>query len=203
MRKLDEDRRFYEQEILGLYNYLFSYINTITGDRLLSADIVQDTMEIAWQKLDLIRNYTNFKKTLAAIAKNKLMNYYRKHKAEMNSIPFSDETLLCQSGENFISALLEREERRQLLMLIGQLREDYVRIILMHYYYGLPLCQVADILNKNYNTVVCWHRRALKRLGMLLAKQKNTCWGPALIGGYRCNHKVYMVRKPDCKKIIK
>lgn len=170
MSKLDEDKRFFDREIMGCYNDLLYCVNTVSKDRLLAADIVQETMETAWEKLDLLRTYTSLKCTLATIAKNKLMNYYRKNKVEVNSVPLLEDVHLSQKEEDFIIALLQKEERRQILMTISKLRQDYIRIILMHYYYDLPLREVAQITNTNYNTVVCWHRRALKNLARLLVK---------------------------------
>ncbi|MGI6727647.1 MAG: RNA polymerase sigma factor [Anaerovoracaceae bacterium] len=169
--KLDNDNKFFEEKIISLYNYLFCCMTTITNDRLLSADIVQETMETAWVKLEQIKKYNNLKTSLLTIAKNKLMNYYRKNKFEINSIPLvEDDAFFSQSEEDFITDLLQKEDQRKLLMTLGQLREDYIRIILMYYYYDIPLREISEILNVNYNTVVCWHRRALKHLGDLLSK---------------------------------
>ena len=167
MSKLDEDKFYFDCEIMGHYDYLLCLINTMSKDCNLAADIVQETM--AWGKLDQIRQYKNLKNTLAAIAKNKLMNHYRKYNKEPIATPaVNKEVIIDRFDEDNIAGIIKEEMRLKLLMTIAQLRPDYVQIILMHYYYELPLRDISEIININYNTVVCWHRRALKSLGKLL-----------------------------------
>jgi DNA-directed RNA polymerase specialized sigma24 family protein len=43
----------------------------------------------------------------------------------------------------------------------------------LHYFYELSLRDVSEITDTNYNTVVSWHKRALKQLGILLSNQNN------------------------------
>ena len=166
---INKDKIFFEQEITSFYNYLLNFITTITNDRMLAADIVQETMETAWKKLDNIRTYSCIKKSLKTIAKNKLMSYYRDNKVDLESLELNDNTIQ-KKDEDVIKKVIEKEERRQILLIISNLREEYIRIIIMHYYYDISLKEISDIFNTNYNTIVSWHHRALKKLSKLLNK---------------------------------
>lgn len=170
MNKLEKDISFFDCEIMVHYDYLLYFINTIADDIDLAADIVQETMETAWVKRDKVRQYSNLKKSLITIAKNNLMNYYRRHKTDKLTVPIMEHVPLSQDQEDFISDLINNETRLHILMKIGELRSDYIRIILMHYYYELPLHEISKILDINYNTIVSWHRRALKSLSKLFDK---------------------------------
>ncbi len=156
------DRDFYEERIIKNYTYLLKYITALSKDPVLAADIVQDTMEAAWKEIDRIRTYSNVGKALETIARNKLFNYYKKHKAEINI----DGVSIEKNNTNYDSTtvLLQNEDRRRLFMHIDLLRNDYARIILLHYYYGMTFRNIADTLNLNYNTVLSWHHRALIQL---------------------------------------
>ena len=174
MSKHVEDKVFFNREIMDHYQYLLCYITVISNDQLLAADIVQDTMETVWKKLDMIRSYSSLKMSLVTIAKNKLITHYRKNRQEKQTVPLIEEVLLTHHEEDLINGFLKKEERRKILMTIGQLRSDHARILLMHYYYNISFREVAKLLNVNYNTVISWHRRALKHLGHLLEKQEKS-----------------------------
>ncbi|NLP29637.1 MAG: sigma-70 family RNA polymerase sigma factor [Clostridiales bacterium] len=167
--KIKKDKIFFEQEVTSFYNYLLNFITTITNDRILAADIVQETMETAWKKLDTIRKYSSIKYGLKTIAKNKLMAYYRDNKIDLETVQLND-NIIPMKDEDVIKKIIEKEDRRQILLVISNLREEYILIIIMHYYYDISLKEVAEIFNTNYNTVVSWHHRALKKLSNLFDK---------------------------------
>lgn len=168
-----ENLRYFNNAIADQYNVLLKYVTTITKDSDLADDIVQDTMETVWRKLDLVRKYKDLKRILFTIAKNKLMDHYRKSKADLKAVPFIEEIYFGKSIKDSENSLIVNEERRRIFSMLGRLREDYSMIILLHYYYGFSLREVAEITNKNYNTVVSWHSRALQHLGKLI---KNKYW---------------------------
>lgn len=155
-----------------LYNDLLRFITTLSKDPQLAADIVQDTMETVWTKLERIESYTDLKQILFTIGKNKLTSYYRKNRTEQKAFPLIEKEQLTKSEEDFIQRLMQQEDRRRLLFQISRLREDYSRIILLHYFYGLSLKEIAIITCTNYNTLVSWHRRALRQLGLYLTRHE-------------------------------
>ncbi len=155
-----KDLVFFEERIMKTYTYLIKYITALSKDPVLAADVVQDTMETALKQIDRIKSYSNVKKALERISKNILLNYYKKHEPEIYSVEVEE----GNSEYDSAAILLQNEDRRHLLIYIDLLREDYSRIILLHYYYGMTFKDIADALSLNYNTVISWHRRALIQL---------------------------------------
>lgn len=173
MNDPEENERYFSEEILVLYNDLLRFITILSKDRQLAADIVQDTMETVWRKLDQVRSYDSQRVILKTIAKNKLTSYYRKNKIQAHFLLWQDVEEMSQLEEEMIVHMMQQEDRRLLLFLVSRLREDHGRIILLHYFYELSLRDVSEITETNYNTVVSWHKRALKQLGILLSDQNN------------------------------
>lgn len=165
---IEEDKIFFDREIVVFYTYLLRFITTISNDKLIAYDIVQETMETAWEKLDTIRSYNDIKLSLVTIAKNKFINHHRKNKQKYKTLLIDN--IQQKEEDDFFKHIIEKEEQRVLLLTVSKLREDYIRIILMHYYYDITLKEVAELINVNYNTVVSWHKRALEHLQRLLEK---------------------------------
>ena len=59
--------------------------------------------------------------------------------------------------------LIKTESDHDLRKLIHELEEKYERIIILRYFYDLTLKEIADMLSQNYNTVLSWHSRAIKK----------------------------------------
>jgi len=66
------------------------------------------------------------------------------------------------TAEDVADTFIRMESRHYLHSILAELRSEYSRVLVLHYYYGMPLKEIADLLNMNYNTVTAWHRRALE-----------------------------------------
>lgn len=172
-------RHFFEENVMDFYGYLVKYITTITDDRVLAVDIVQDTMLTAWQKIEIVYRYEYLKPALRTMAENRLKNYHKSQKNALKEVPLElgGEGFLEEEQEDLLVDILRKEDSAELLHLVNQLRSDHARIILLHYYYDISLQQVAQNMDVSYNTVLSWHRRALKRLGELVLSQGETPLG--------------------------
>ncbi len=171
MDSRNQYRRFFEEEVHAHYEYLCKFLRTVTNDHLLVRDIAQETMATAWEKIHRIREYSNIKHALLSTAKNKLYDYYKKNRPNERVVPIPE--ICCDIPfleEDGLKRLLRNEERRTVLAAIALLAAEYKRVILLRYYYGQSLRDVAKITNSNYNTIVSRHRRALKVLEKLLRK---------------------------------
>lgn len=58
----------------------------------------------------------------------------------------------------------ESEQQSELIKAVFKLRGDYKDIIYMHYYEGYTIPEIAEILNKNINSVYSLLRRAKAKL---------------------------------------
>ena len=84
MDSQSEYEEFFESEIFIHYEYLQKFLLQATEDRSLAGDILQETMARAWEKIELVKEYSNTKYALRIISRNILYNYYKK-KAQKKS----------------------------------------------------------------------------------------------------------------------
>ncbi|MDO4553114.1 MAG: sigma-70 family RNA polymerase sigma factor [Bacillota bacterium] len=168
MDRTSEERKFFEARVFSQYRKLFRFLYTLCRDEETARDMVQETMAACWEKLELIRQYEDLEGALLAISKNKLRDHYRKEKQRgpVISMPMEDLAKIQGAPCDF-EALIREEDTREMLSLIDKLRPEFTQIILLHHYYEIPLQEIAEILNVNYNTVLTWHYRALRNLGKL------------------------------------
>ena len=164
----DEYREFFESKVLIYYDYLHGFLLTATGDYCLAGDILQETMAKAWEKVDLIKEYSNIKYALRTIARNTLYNYYKK-RGSRNELFFHGELeKFVHTERDNLMCLLQDEGRRTVLDAIGKLKKPHMQVILLRYYYDQSFRDVARLTNTNYNTVLSHHRRAICKLREIL-----------------------------------
>ena len=164
------DRVFFEENIAPYYNEILAFITTITSDIVLSKDIAQDTMEAAWLYIDKMRNYNSIKAALIKIAKNKLIKHYKRNPECLPIEEYTDKAVSAKTTEDIIIQAETFEEINESLKSLGN---KYSRIIVLRYYYGLTLKEIAIIYNKNYKTIQSQHTRAIKKLNESCMKKED------------------------------
>lgn len=150
--------------ILPHYDYLRRFIFTITESEHLTMDIVQDTMLIAWQNLEQVKNYKNVRNGLVSIAKHALADYYRKHRRDMECLSLDRVNTNHLIEKDIAEVLIELEHKSEFFADINVLKGNQLKIILLYYYFDMPMKEIARVLRVNYNTAVSLHRRALTKM---------------------------------------
>ncbi|MCL2437199.1 MAG: sigma-70 family RNA polymerase sigma factor [Clostridiales bacterium] len=157
-----DDHIFFEEHIQPHYFDILKFLTHSTSDEWIAHDVVQNTMEDAWKYIKRLRTYDNVKAGLIAMSKNNLKKYYKKHSPEWLPIErFTEPPSIDQMLEEIIMAT---DTFDKLTEMFAMLDETSSRILILHHYYKVSLRQIADILGKNYNTVLSWHNRAIKKL---------------------------------------
>ena len=140
-----------------------------TRDRMLAEDLAQETLlkvyGQAWDYIPMGR----FKAWMYRMGRNLLIDTVRKQtndvilRAHRGSDADEQDRLARFAGE-FLSpeaaaGLAERKE--SLDEMLGDLPEDQRQTVTLHYYNGLPLAEVADVMETNVST--CKSRLRLAR----------------------------------------
>ncbi len=170
MENCSKNTRFFEEKVTEHYDYLRKFLMTATKDHTLASDLTQETMTTAWEKVHLLKSYSNIKHALLRMAKNKLCDHLKKNKPQKTRIISPEVFDKPITEEDGLLSLIKSEERRTLLAAIGDLSEEHIQVILLRYYYGQSFLDVAEMTDTNYNTVLSRHRRALKALEERLGK---------------------------------
>jgi len=148
---------------------VFNFLFQITSDRDTLDDLTQITFIKVWKNIKKFDETKNFKVWLFTIAKNTAFDHIKKKK----TIPFSffetDDgyNKLDEISEDSIlpDKILEKKDlAKDLEEKLKKLSELYRIILLMHYKDDFSLSEIAEILDKPYNTIKSQHQRGLKVL---------------------------------------
>lgn len=124
-------------------------------------DIIQETMIIMYTKLNKLKDNSKFNIWLYKILINKCNERYRKNKFKFISYKDIENEIVDDKNTN-VEDILEYEN------LLQTLKKEEKIIILLYYSNGYTTKQIAQILNKNENTIKTKLRRIREKL-------KNQC----------------------------
>lgn len=153
---------------------IYGFIFHLVGNAAEAEDLTQEVFVRMWRNLKKFDMEKKFKSWLFAIAKNAVIDYWRKIKA----IPFSQ--FEDEAGNNYLSDTLADEtplpdelfDREHLSIevaaALNKLPVHYRLVLLLYYQNELTFQEIADSLNKSINTVKSRHRRALLALRKIL-----------------------------------
>ena len=128
---------------------LYSFIFSLTESTSITSDIVQETFVKIWVKREEIREDLSFKSYLFTIAKNDLMDEFRR---QMKNPAFSDYMSLRLSEEPSEENQIERsvdfdEFNRRLQRAKRKVTPRQAQIFELNKEYGLSVEEIADQLN--------------------------------------------------------
>lgn len=136
---------------------LFTFIFYSVKDEGNAKDILQDTFIKALKEIDKYKEEGKFKAWLWIIARNKVMDFYRKGG---KTVPLEEE-IIKQDDETSKKALGEIE-LNHIKSLIEILPPEQKEVILMRQY--LSFKEIASVLNCPLGTVLARLNRAIKKI---------------------------------------
>lgn len=148
------------------YYRAFQLAFSITRNKEIAEDAVQDAFVSAFISLNKVKNPKKIDSWIFTIVKNKAYNYLRKKKWRNNIrnklIKSYNNSL---SKEESISEALEKEEtKKEIIQIINSLPHKYSEILTLIYYSHLSYKEVADALNISKANVRIRHHRAKSML---------------------------------------
>lgn len=126
----------------NLVYYVFNYTNNYED----AEDIMMDTFAIVLSKKHYLKNQKAFKTYLYKIARNKAIDFVRKHKKILFAQDFVDNV---EDINHFEKNLIKNEKQNQILHHIYSLPKAYKEVVLLHFFEELSYEQIAIILHKN------------------------------------------------------
>ncbi|GAB4456012.1 MAG: sigma-70 family RNA polymerase sigma factor [Armatimonadaceae bacterium] len=115
-------------------------------------DVLQETFLAAWQAIGRLDLRVRFKTWLFSIAVRKAADHHRARgrRAEAETA-VNPEVLLSLPSEN--SEIRHIENRATVRLLLESLSDDQRQLLEMYYFAELTLPEIAQILNRNLNTL--------------------------------------------------
>lgn len=159
-----------EQQFTTLYNTeadaIFRYCFIRTSKRDVAVDIMQDTFMRLWNSLGKEQEIKNMRAFLFTVARNLIIDWYRKKKADS-----LDALLEAEGGDAFLSSHANPETEIEMesegRYLIGKIREldpSYQQVVYLRFVEGMKPKEIADILGESVNAVSVRITRGVEKL---------------------------------------
>ena len=143
---------------------VLAYVSARVSNRQDAEDITAETFEKAMRALPRYDEAkASYSTWVYTIARNTMTDYFRKRR---QFAVLSDEVA---SDEQVDDGLLSEETLEELARALARLSQDERDVVVLRYYHGLPLTEVADKMRMSYGMVKLRHQSALAALRNALA----------------------------------
>ncbi len=150
----------YQETKKAVFSLCLSYMRNYQ----LAEDMMQDTYINVRKYIAHYREDSNPKAWIMKIAKNLCLNELKRRKREL---PLSDEMQLASDY-----TLKTRDETGIIKLALELLKENEVKVVMMHSIGGVPLKEIALIVNRPYATVRWQYTNALNKLRKEIEKRE-------------------------------
>jgi len=165
-----QDRQEFAEVVDANYKRIFRAALSVTGDRHLAEEIVQETFVLAFKKFDGFSGRSSAFTWLYGIMLNKYRDHCRKRKL-LRRLGFvrgdanpGEAGKVEPVGSSLSTELANSDEGEFLVNAVEKLPFKLRAVVAMHYFDDLPLHEIARILNCRLGTVKSRLFNARRRL---------------------------------------
>jgi len=156
--------QLYEQYAQQVYRYL--YVNL--HDQMDAEDLTEEVFLRAWKFLPNYRHQgVPFLSYLFQIARNALIDHYRRSKSSTQHVELLEE-IIDDQHQDPSSTASERIEREEVLKYLDKLNEDYRNVLIFRFLSDLSPSETAVVMGKTLGAVRVLQHRALAALRKIL-----------------------------------
>ena len=153
------------ESLTVLYNMyfepIFKFIFFRVGHKESAEDLTEEVFIKAFSKVKTIKNNEHWNAWLYQIAKNKIIDHYRK---SVVNTPIEEVENILEYHDN-ISELLDNSTDKQLILSsLTQLSKEHRLVLEMKFFEGLDNETISNLLGKNEGAIRVIQHRALSKL---------------------------------------
>ncbi|HEX5827737.1 MAG TPA: sigma-70 family RNA polymerase sigma factor [Candidatus Limnocylindrales bacterium] len=142
------DREAYEQLARGAARRLFLVASRILRDADAAEDAVQAALIAMWQDLPALRDPDRFDAWAYRLVVRQCHNHGRRERRSgVRVVDVSDDLRADRDGIGDVAV------RDQLGRAFDALSRDHRTVVVLHHLVGLPIAEIADVLDVPYGTV--------------------------------------------------
>jgi RNA polymerase sigma-70 factor (ECF subfamily) len=162
---LDGDKRAFEVLVKRYERPVRAIALDVLGDYHLATDVSQDAFVTAYENLPGLRKPTVFGSWLMKITRRCALDFVRRRQKESPQEPAVAAAIVNPNGR------LD-EEKQWLLSVVIKLPKGERQVVMLRYFSGRSVKEVADILGRSVGTVTKQLSRAHKRLRNILERSE-------------------------------
>lgn len=142
-------KRIYEAN----FNYVYSFVySRVAGNNEVTEDIVQETFISAMKGGEKFRGISSYKTWLCGIAKNKVLNYYRKSIKD-DKFSYIDEIDYLEDRIDVEDYVLHNESRKVIMNTLNNLKTVYRCVLILKYMDDYSVKEISKFLDKTPKAV--------------------------------------------------
>lgn len=154
-------QKIYEEESDAIFRFCLTRVSS----REQSLDITQDTFLRLWNSLLEKKDISNYRAFLFTIARNLIIDWYRKKKSISLDKIIDDSDGQFDLIDNSLTDNLEiKSDGKFILNKISELGETYQTPIYLRFVDDLSITEIAEVLNISNNAVSVRINRGLEEL---------------------------------------
>ncbi len=162
--------------------YRFVYLKT--NSRETAEDITSEVFMRCWKSImekqerildsgDESLSETNIGPFLYKIARNTVIDHYRKNQLITTEIGDEIKDKIADGKQNIIDNINIKQEIEDLIETIKMLKDEYQEVLLLKYVEDLTNEEIAEITGKSMGSVRVLAHRAIKSLGKVMKLKEN------------------------------
>jgi len=159
--------KLYHHYVVPIFRYIFFRVQSQKD----AEDLTQTVFLKTWKALPNFQRRANpFSSWLYKIAKNTIIDYYKKKKEVILDKPIEDLKLI-KDGKFSSLEIIEQKERAKIIhQAIMQLSEEQQEVITLKFIEGLSNKEIAQLMQKSEEAIRALQYRGLKALREKLKK---------------------------------
>ena len=160
------DREGYRELIDRHHAGVYGYLRRLGADSHRAEDLTQETYLKAWQRIESLRDSTSLRSWLLTIARNEFLQWVRGEHPAVAFYGDVPETIDLNPG---VESTLDGKRRDEAVRdAVARLDPDLRETIALHYFQGLSLREVGEVMGVPVGTSKSRIHRALVDLRGLL-----------------------------------
>jgi len=160
-------RQFYNRYKLGIYNYILRLIHHENA----AEEIMQEVYLTVWQGSRKFRGQSSVKTWVFRIAYFQSISWLRKHH---DYEPIEDNGIYSEQEPTPEEVLIGKIETARIIAALDKLSPNHRSVIELTFVQGFSYKEIAAVMKCPVGTVKSRMSYALKNLGVVLAKEKDT-----------------------------
>lgn len=154
------------EELVKKYSdNLILFINKYVNNLIESEDVMMNTFMSVMTHKKRFNGNSTFKTYLFSIARNKSIDYVRKHKREQNVVE-SKEVIDLEEK------LLKTDLKKQVLKSLEKLPKEYYEVLYLIYIEEMNVFEISKLLNKNKKQIYNLTNRGKAKLKEIFEKER-------------------------------